>query len=51
MSDELFQEITPDVPTVITQIDVLEFGLNLTLLSETTYRGPYDDGDMFYFTR
>jgi len=51
VSDQAFQPIDPDVPTVITQIDILEFGLNLTLLSETTYRGPYDDGDMFEFTR
>lgn len=50
VSDERFQPIADEIPTVITQIDVLEFGLNLTLLSETTYPGPFVDGDMFDFT-
>ena len=51
VSDPVFQPVEPDVATVITQIDILEFGRNLTLLSSTTYRGPYDDGDTFDFTR
>lgn len=51
VSDTLFQPVFPEVPTVITQIDILEFGLNLTMLSSTTYRGPFDDGDTFDFTR
>lgn len=50
ISDEGFQIIENDVPTVITQIDVLEFGLNLTLLSETSYPGRFNNGDMFDFT-
>lgn len=51
VSDEVFQPVDDEVPTVIDQIDILEFGLNLTLLSETAYLGPYNDGDMFDFTR
>jgi hypothetical protein len=50
VSDDQFQPIDDDIPTVITQIDVLEFGLNLTLLSETSFPGRFNDGDMFDFT-
>lgn len=51
VTDELFQPVNDEVPIVIDEINVLEFGINLALLSDTAYLGPYTDGDDFDFTR